>query len=591
MQTQPSVAPPAAEALLARMRAAAAPAAAVAVFESAFHRIPAFASAVLLADAASLYAQLARPAAARLLGDLARQMRGEPSVATALSAEAAAILAHPLPATGLLRRLEQLDQAQAPQAAAALFEAVLPRMRPIDDYWIHYRMSLVYAALGQPEPAFLLACIAVQIEPAAAESLLPWRTVVTWLLGHEAVTEAARVVLRWSRAHPAAPLLDAGSQGALLALAGHVPLDLAAGRRDRELVAADTRPAQSLEPSGPQRALPYALQPLLQAQPRPAITLAELDGADLLVAEGAVAVCAADGVAQPDLSVGASPGLVRARLDERQRRGEAVDEWRFEQVVLIADQFPASNLCHFMLDQATRLVLYAQAGIDLANAIVVGPDLARPYQREIARRMGARRYLGTAGFGRVRAGRLAVLSNCRHLRHSAHLGAAWAVGGLRRAFADLLDQASPPRRLLISRADAAGRRLVNEDAALAALQPYGFERIVPGRMALDNQVRAFAAATHVVAAHGAALANIVFCAPGTRVLEVFHPHYGTSAYAMLAPALRLRYAALIGRDGASDAAADNDPALAAVRADMSLDRHILVDPDRLRIWMHSIMDA
>ena len=43
------------------------------------------------------------------------------------------------------------------------------------------------------------------------------------------------------------------------------------------------------------------------------------------------------------------------------------------------------------------------------------------------------------------------------------------------------------------------------------------------RWALLEQVDAFAAAQVVVAPHGAALGNLVFCPPGVRVLELFAP--------------------------------------------------------------------
>ncbi len=577
----PPLAP--ADALLARMAGAATPDAAIAAFEGAFHTLPAFASAALFGQAARLYEQCRRREPAWLLAALAAQMQGGAPRA-ALPADAEAVLAHPLPGTGLLRTLEQLDREQAPARAAALFEAVLPHMPPLEEYWVHYRMSLVYAALGRPELAFLLACVAVQIEPLAPQSLLPARAVAAWLARIEAWRDAAALLARWEAANPGQTLLDAPPPALLAARAGHQPA--ATGRRDRALVAESARPALALTRCG--RGVPYALESLLQAETRPAITLAELDDAELLIAGGSIAVWSADGTPQPDLSVGGQPSLVRRRIDERRQRGEAVDERALDRVVLIGDAFPAPSLCHFMLDQATRLALYARAGIDLADCVVVGPDLAEPYQREIARRLGARRYLGTAagaaGFGRVRARRLAVVSNCHDLRHSAHLGADWALDAVRRGFADITGGALPKRRLLVSRADAAGRRLLNEDAALALLRPFGFERIVPGELALADQARAFAAATHVVAPHGAALANLAFCAPGTRVLEIFHPHYGTYSYAVLAPTLRLDYAAMIGFDGTSDAAQDNDPALANTRSDRSLARDVRADLAHLAAW-------
>ena len=574
-----------AESLLARMAEAAGPDAAVTVFEGGFHALPAYESAALFDTAAGLYAARGRDDAARLLRGLARQM-AQAAPHPPLGPDAEAVLAHPRPSTGLLRRLEQLDAEQAAAPAAALFEAVLAHVRPIEEYWVHFRMSAVYAALERPDPAFLLAGIALQFEPLSPDSLRPARLVAERLVRIGAWADAARLLAEWEAAHPDLWLLERAPRALVAAHAAadrdppHTPV-----RCHRVLIGAQTRPAVAIAVAG--RGLPAALASLLQPAIRPAITLAELDDAEVLIARGSVSVWDAGGAPRPDLSVGSPPSLVRRSLEARRRAGEIVDDRALERAVLIGDAFPAPNLCHFLLDQATRLALYAQAGIDLDAAVVIGPDLARPYQREIARRLGARRYLGTDGLGRVRVRRLWVLSNCHHLRHTAHLGAAWALAAIRAGFADVTSTPQAGRRLFVSRADVATRRVVNEGAALDLLRPHGFERIVPGEMTLSDQVRAFAAATHVVAPHGAALALIAFCAPGTRVLEMFHPHYGTYAYAMLVPALRLDYAAMTGFDGHSDDPADNDPTEAARRADSPLERDIRVDLEGLAAWLGS----
>ncbi len=122
---------------------------------------------------------------------------------------------------------------------------------------------------------------------------------------------------------------------------------------------------------------------------------------------------------------------------------------------------------------------------------------------------------------------------------------------------------------------------------MAELARFGFEAIVPGAMPYDEQLAAFRAASHVVGAHGAALAHIVLCPPGARVLELFHPLYGTWAYAMLAAACGLDYAALAGRDGLSDAPELNDPDRVDLAAGRFGERHLRVDPAAVRRWLET----
>ncbi|MEM7596563.1 MAG: glycosyltransferase family 61 protein [Pseudomonadota bacterium] len=79
----------------------------------------------------------------------------------------------------------------------------------------------------------------------------------------------------------------------------------------------------------------------------------------------------------------------------------------------------------------------------------------------------------------------------------------------------------PHRRLLISRAQTERRRVLNEDAFAARLAPFGFERVVAETLSLKEQVALFSQASHIIAPHGAGLANIAFAPPVTKVLEFY----------------------------------------------------------------------
>ena len=64
----------------------------------------------------------------------------------------------------------------------------------------------------------------------------------------------------------------------------------------------------------------------------------------------------------------------------------------------------------------------------------------------------------------------------------------------------------------------AGRPLHNEAEVAARLSRLGFVGVEPGTMSLEEQIRTFHAADHVVGVGGAAMTNIVFCRePGTKV--------------------------------------------------------------------------
>jgi hypothetical protein len=124
------------------------------------------------------------------------------------------------------------------------------------------------------------------------------------------------------------------------------------------------------------------------------------------------------------------------------------------------------------------------------------------------------------------------------------------------------------RRLLISRQDAAKRRVTNETALEAALRVHGFETIVPGALSFTQQVEAFASAECVVGPHGAGLANLLFMSPGSRVLELQHFEVERPHFRRLADTLGLRYEYLrceADPTSPGDMLVDTDDANAIVR--------------------------
>jgi GT2 family glycosyltransferase len=83
------------------------------------------------------------------------------------------------------------------------------------------------------------------------------------------------------------------------------------------------------------------------------------------------------------------------------------------------------------------------------------------------------------------------------------------------------------RRLWLGRAPSARRPVLGEEACLAHLASQGLELEVVrlDRLPLEQQAACLAEADLVVAPHGGALANLVFAAPGTVVLELHQPRY------------------------------------------------------------------
>lgn len=88
-----------------------------------------------------------------------------------------------------------------------------------------------------------------------------------------------------------------------------------------------------------------------------------------------------------------------------------------------------------------------------------------------------------------------------------------------------VDPAVGPRRIYVSRRDSVDRVLLNELDLETALAARGFTIVRPATLSVREQVALFHGADVVVAAPGAALANILFCRPGTKVVELQPTHF------------------------------------------------------------------
>ncbi|GAB3756391.1 glycosyltransferase family 61 protein [Spirosoma pomorum] len=98
-----------------------------------------------------------------------------------------------------------------------------------------------------------------------------------------------------------------------------------------------------------------------------------------------------------------------------------------------------------------------------------------------------------------------------------------------------------PKRLYISRAGR--RRVRNEAALIRLLETYGFTPIEDKPRSLAEQVALYSNASHIVGPHGASFANILWCQPGTQLLELFAPNYAPDYFRYLAHLLGLHYTA------------------------------------------------
>ena len=124
----------------------------------------------------------------------------------------------------------------------------------------------------------------------------------------------------------------------------------------------------------------------------------------------------------------------------------------------------------------------------------------------------------------------------------------WAIEFLRTQFLTSFPLPRSKRRIYVSRSRASGRKIANEEEILPILASRGFARIELEEISLSAQIALFSEAEAVVSPHGAGLTNLIWCAPHTKVLELFSPLYVNLCYWAIASVVESDYYYLLGSE-------------------------------------------
>jgi len=521
------------------------PPAALHLIDSVFHRLPAYPGIALLRAIAAVHEANGHPEAALLTGGMADQLSPvAPARGAGGSAATSAILSAN-PEEMLLRFVAAAEH--DPAQIWLLVSDVWPHLPPLSEYWIAFRAAQAFGAAGMRRAEMVLAALALQLDPAGSRSQDPMERLLDGLLAGSRLAAAGALALEWHALlgpERTSGTVRRGIQAA--SLTAPLPPAVRLG---------PWRILHAAEPVPPAPAEIAAAHPrfmdLTRPDARAPVRIVRLTDVEVAVEHDHVAICRGDGQPISDWWIGLPSRVVASRA----ANAPVIARRR---AVLVSDTFPSPNYCHFLCDQVTRLTLYRQAGVDLATVAVIGARLAQPFQHEIAERFGAGEWIATDRPRRIRVAELWVVSTCADNQHPAHVGAKWARTAIRTAFS--VHTALPGgKRLYVSRADASVRKVANEAALIERLTSLGFDIVAPGTMTVAEQAARFAQASHVVGLHGAGMTNVVFCPPGTSVLELLHPYYATNAFAVLSRAGGLDYRAMAGCDGGDPATAPNNP--------------------------------
>lgn len=210
----------------------------------------------------------------------------------------------------------------------------------------------------------------------------------------------------------------------------------------------------------------------------------------------------------------------------------------------LSSAFAIHNFYHYIVDGLSRWHLAHRAGYawpDFDHILL--PRFGSPMTRKIEEAMGIPK-------DRIlRIGRREHLQ-CELLVQPSYPGrAAHTPGWVAEFFREIFPAGSTParRKLFLNRVGT--RTVENGDEVERLLRDEGFEELNP--LNAEEVQRALSEASHVVGVHGAALANLIFCREGTRVLELMPSSFArsmlSSYYYTFCASSGLPYGLCVGR--------------------------------------------
>lgn len=192
--------------------------------------------------------------------------------------------------------------------------------------------------------------------------------------------------------------------------------------------------------------------------------------------------------------------------------------------------------------------------------------LGTPYERQALNILGFRRWhlLDARRLKSLNASRIIVIK----LEEQRRNPSLFLCKSLKKAFIKE-SMVKPVRRIYLTRKNVkSGRKIVNEIELIRILNSLDFQIVDPAKLSFAKQVELFNESEYIVSPHGAALANIVFCNSGAKVIELFnHPDIcqGSQSYLNIARTCNLQLIRLPAKDNAKIATTYSN------RSDFSVD--------------------
>ncbi|MUK87455.1 DUF563 domain-containing protein [Ornithinibacillus sp. L9] len=178
-----------------------------------------------------------------------------------------------------------------------------------------------------------------------------------------------------------------------------------------------------------------------------------------------------------------------------------------------------TNYWHWLHDTLGRFHLLQLSGFRIDKYVL--PPLTLPFQRETVKMLGIpeEKILQLTPGKHLQAKNLILPS----VPFNTGTCVKWTVEFLRDSFLKSKSHTSSLNfeRIYISREDASWRKVSNEPKLMTVLNKKGFRKVTLSSLTVQEQIDIFSSAKVIISSNGAGLANIMFCQPGTKIIQLF----------------------------------------------------------------------
>ena len=191
-----------------------------------------------------------------------------------------------------------------------------------------------------------------------------------------------------------------------------------------------------------------------------------------------------------------------------------------------------SNYWHWLFDVLPRLkILNSHLNPTNINYFLF-PSLSENFQTETLDilKIDKKKRLSSKKFRHIVADNILTVDHPYVLNNNPSIEIqnipTWIIMWLKKSFLNNTNEISDqPKKIYIDRSDSKSnhrhlRKITNEPEVRSILEKNNFKTVALSKLSLKRQIALFNNADQIVGLHGAGFANIIFCKPKTKVLEL-----------------------------------------------------------------------